>query len=313
MPTARDNGGDLLASVHELVQRAQPQPPHTWASPTNCAAPARARPPSPSSWAADAPAHFYRKHPEMEAHRLYLVIYAGLVALFICLLLTRDSVFNFWAVRCARAPGACGFDVPRELAAPGRELLGRGGVIGCCLGAPRMCAVGVINRAVRQAVATECQLCLSARPLAQPAPPAAPPPPAARPRACTTSCSGACCPPPSCSSCAPQSATCSTPLRATRCGQERAAARGAAKAERRPFCGRPAGSPPQAAPSAGGDAVPAPNSEHPPLHRWRAPRLHLPPGPRCQSPTPPPPPSSISPPPNPTRIPSTRPSLTPST
>ncbi|GBF99292.1 ABC transporter [Raphidocelis subcapitata] len=53
------------------------------------------------SWAADTPAHFYRDHPELEAHRLYLVIYAALVTLFILLLLTRDSVFNAWSVRAS--------------------------------------------------------------------------------------------------------------------------------------------------------------------------------------------------------------------
>lgn len=52
-----------------------------------------------SSWAADAPAHFYARFPRFEATGLYLAVYGALVALFTGMLLTRDSVFNVWAIR----------------------------------------------------------------------------------------------------------------------------------------------------------------------------------------------------------------------
>jgi len=36
-----------------------------------------------------------------EAHRLYLLVYMALVLSFICLLVTRDSVFSMWSVRAS--------------------------------------------------------------------------------------------------------------------------------------------------------------------------------------------------------------------
>ena len=56
-------------------------------------------PPLRRAWAADNPAHFYKQHPIAEANQLYLLVYMALVVGFICLLLTRDSVFGLWAVR----------------------------------------------------------------------------------------------------------------------------------------------------------------------------------------------------------------------
>lgn len=52
------------------------------------------------SWAADHPANFYKHHSLMEANRLYLLIYMALVVAFICLLVTRDSVYSMWSIRC---------------------------------------------------------------------------------------------------------------------------------------------------------------------------------------------------------------------
>ena len=72
----------------------------------------------PRSWAADNPAHLYQRHPLREATRLYLLVYMALVMLFICLLVTRDSVFNMWSIR--RVPALCCFG---SLAAGAYHLL----------------------------------------------------------------------------------------------------------------------------------------------------------------------------------------------
>jgi hypothetical protein len=57
------------------------------------------RAPPPRSWAADHPAHFYADLGRARGTQLYLAVYGGLVAGFIGMLVTRDTVFNAWAVR----------------------------------------------------------------------------------------------------------------------------------------------------------------------------------------------------------------------
>jgi len=54
---------------------------------------------SPRSWAADHPAEFVLRFGIAKSNQLYLLVYMALVLLFICLLLTRDSVFSMWSIR----------------------------------------------------------------------------------------------------------------------------------------------------------------------------------------------------------------------
>lgn len=61
---------------------------------------ARLHPPR-RSWAADDPAHFYKQYAFGRANELYLLVYMALVALFVMLLLTRDTVFSLWAIRAS--------------------------------------------------------------------------------------------------------------------------------------------------------------------------------------------------------------------
>ncbi|KAF8071336.1 abcC3 [Scenedesmus sp. PABB004] len=67
--------------------------PARWAALTGRAAPPRAR----RSWAADEPAAFNARFGASRASQLYLLVYMALVLLFVCLLLTRDTVFSVWS------------------------------------------------------------------------------------------------------------------------------------------------------------------------------------------------------------------------
>lgn len=53
------------------------------------------------SWSADHPAEFIHLYGVARSNQLYLLIYMALVLLFVCLLLTRDSVFSLWSIRAS--------------------------------------------------------------------------------------------------------------------------------------------------------------------------------------------------------------------
>lgn len=68
---------------------------------------------APRTWAGDTyglngsqesgsgPAYFYERFDSMRAIQLYILIYMALVLLFCILLLARDSIFSFWAIRAS--------------------------------------------------------------------------------------------------------------------------------------------------------------------------------------------------------------------